>query len=61
MWKDLRRELKVSTLVAGPAACVGERFASLRNKLPVVACGPESELENSERIRLPHFAVGFGA
>jgi hypothetical protein len=41
-------------------ARVGECLSSLRNEFPIVARGVKSEFQNSERIRLPHFAIGFG-
>src|SRR5580704_12203019 len=46
--------------MARPAARVGERLASLWDKFPIVARGTQGEFQNSERVRLSHFAVGFG-
>ena len=46
--------------MACPATRVGKRFASLRDKFPIVACGVKSEFQNSERICLSRFAVRFG-
>ena len=41
------------------AAGVRKALAGLRDKLPVVALGLESELQDAESCRIAQFAVGF--
>lgn len=54
-----RFELGALDLIACPAAKVGKGFAGLRDKFPIVARGVKCEFQNSERIRLANFTVGF--
>ena len=50
----------IKHLMAVVASRVGERFARLRDKFPIVARAVKSEFQNSERIRLTQFTVRFG-
>lgn len=45
--------------VACSGSEVREGLACFRHELPIVACGMQSQFENSERIGLSHFTVGL--
>lgn len=56
-----RVNLRSAALVAGAAAGIGEGFPFLRNELPVVAAGFQSELQNSKSCCVANLAVGLGS
>src|ERR1700693_3150711 len=51
--------LKPQTSVAIGAAGIGEALPCLRDELPIVALGFESQFQNAEGCRIARFAVGL--
>src|ERR1700736_6501310 len=47
--------------VAASAAGIRESLARLRNKLPVIAFGMQSELQHSESVGVSRFTIGSGS